>query len=284
MKVRTLGRFMVVTALVALVASVGGGVAGVILVDELDDTLGRSLDLTVDALAAVDDSLAVAADTLALVDDGLSDTQQASEDVVTALRTGADLLEATADLTEDELAPGITAVEESLPNVVTVASAVDAALSGLSRLPLGIAYDPAEGLDDSLRQLETSLAGTGAELAGQSQLIREAAAELTDVAAGTEAIATDLVQLDGGIADARVLVDDYAVTADETRTLLTATRADLDVRAAVAVGMVGLLALAVALAQLPTLYIGRQLLRNADRIQGMADAVAAPHPDGTAGA
>lgn len=267
MRVRTVGRFMVVTAVTALVASVGGGIAGLVLINELDATLGRSLDLTVDALAAVDDSLAVAAETLALVDDGLTNTQQASTEVVDALRSGADLLQSTAELTENELAPGITAVEASLPNIVTVASAVDGALSGLSQLPLGISYDPSEGLDDSLRNLQNSLAGTGEELSDQSQLIRDAGAELVDVADGTEVIADDLIRLDSGIADARGLVDEYAQTAASTRQLIEGTRSDLDARSAAAAVMVVLLALAVGLGQVAPLYIGRQLMRHADTIE-----------------
>lgn len=269
MKVRTVGRFMVVTAVTALVASIGGGIAGLVLINELDATLGRSLDLTVDALAAVDDSLAVAADTLALVDDGLTNTQQASTEVVDALRSGADLLESTADLTEEELAPGITAVEGSLPNIVTVASAVDTALSGLSQLPLGISYDPSEGLDDSLRDLQNSLAGTGEELSDQSQLIRDAGAELVDVADGAAVIADDLVRLDSGIADARALVDEYAETADSTGRLIEQTRSDLDARSAAAAVMVVLLALAVGVGQVAPFTIGRQLMRHADAIQGV---------------
>lgn len=279
MRVRTVGRFMVVTAAVALLASIGGGIAGLILISELDATLGRSLDLTVDALAAVDDSLEVAADTLALVDDGLSNTQEASTEVVGALRSGAELLQSTADLTEDELAPGITAVEQSLPNIVTVASAVDSALSGLSQLPLGISYDPSEGLDDSLRDLQTSLAGTGEELGDQSQLIRDASAELVDVADGTETIADDLVRLDSGIGDARALVDEYAQTADSTGALIAETRSELDARSAAAAVMVILLALAVGLGQLAPLYIGRQLLRHGGEVEALLRTARDVPPD-----
>lgn len=278
MRVRTVGRFMVVTAVVALLGSVGGGIAGLILINELDATFGRSLDLTVEAVAAVDDSLEVAAETLALVDEGLTNTQDASTEVVDALRSGADLLRSTADLTEEELAPSITAVERSLPNIVTVASAVDSALSGLSQLPLGISYDPSEGLDESLRDLQTSLAGTGQQLGDQSQLIREASNELVDVADGTETIAGDLIRLDSGIADARSLVDEYAQTADSTGALIADTRSQLDARSTAATVMVVLLALAVGLGQLAPLYIGRQLVRHADEVEAVLGTAAGRSP------
>jgi hypothetical protein len=269
MNARTLGRYMMASAIVALVASVLGGIAGLVLVRELGQSLGTSLGLTVDALTAVDDSLEVAADTLALVDDGLVNTQDTSQEVVTALSTGADLLTSTADLTSDELAPSITAVEEALPGLVSVASAVDTALSAISRLPIGISYDPDAGLDDSLRAIEINLSGTGAELVEQSTLIRDAGRQLDAVSRGTALIADDLNELDAGIASARTLVADYAVTADQTRILIEDTRGQLATRSTVASVMVVLLALAVALGQLAPLWIGRKLVRNATRVDAL---------------
>lgn len=275
MRAQTLGRLMVAAAIIALVGSVVGGIAGLVLVRELNASLGRSLDLTVEALTAVDDSLGVAADTLVLVDDGLANTQETSEEVVTALRTGADLLSSTADLTENELAPSISAVEDTLPNLVTVAAAADTALSALARLPIGITYDPEQGLDESLVDIQTSLAGTGDQLVDQSSLIRDASDQLGTVATGAGVIADDLAELDQGVADARVLVEDYATTAGRTRELIEATRNDLTARSTVAAAMVVLLALAVAVGQLAPLWLGRQLLRHADRVNAFLGLMSA---------
>jgi hypothetical protein len=258
-------------SLLAIVASIAGGIAGIVLVRELEASLGRSLDITVDALAAVDDSLTVAADTLALVDDALVDTERASRQTVTALGTGADLLRSTADLTEDELAPSIGAVERSLPNVVAVAGAADSALSALSRLPIGISYDPRQGLDDSLRELQTSLSGTSEELVQQSTLVREAGDQLDVVGAGAAAIADDLARLDSAVTEARALMDDYSATADDTRRLIAATRDDLDERSTVAIVMVAAMALAVTCGQLAPLWIGRQIIRHAERLDALFD-------------
>lgn len=273
MQSRTLGRFMMVMSIVAIVASIAGGVAGIVLVQELRGSLGRSLDITVDALAAIDDSLTVAADTLALVDDALVDTERTSGEVVAALGTGADLLRSTADLTEEELAPSIGAVERSLPNVVAVASAADSALSALSRLPIGISYDPAQGLDDSLRELETSLSGTSEELAQQSALVREAGDQLDVVSDGAAQIADDLAQLDAGITEAQALIADYSSTADDTRRLIQSTRGDLAERSTVATVMVAAIALAVAVGQLAPFWIGRQILRHADQLDRLLSGV-----------
>ena len=278
MNAQTLGRFTVGIAIIGLAASVLGGVAGLLLIREFNASLGRSLDLTVEALTAVDDSLGVAADTLVLVDEGLANTQETSGEVVAALGTGAELLDSTADLTEDELAPSITAVERSLPNLVTVASAVDTALSALSRLPVGVSYDPEESLGESLRDIESNLAGTGAQLVEQSSLIRDASGQLETVATGAAVIADDLTALDAGIADARTLVSDYAATASRTRVLIEDTRDDLATRSAIAAALVVLLALAVGAGQIPLLWAGRQLVRHADRIDEILRAPAESDP------
>jgi hypothetical protein len=261
-----LGRFMIITACIAIAASVAGGVAGVVLVRELDATLGQSLELTSDALTAVDDSLQVAADTLALVDDGVSNTRIAGADVVEALDTGAGLLRETADVTENDLAPGVTAVEDALPGLVAVAETVDGTLAALSRLPVGVDYDPENGLDDALRGIQLNLAGTGAELQELAGLVREAGVELDTVQTGAQAVVEDLGELDDGVSSARALIDDYTATADETRRLITRTRDELSVRISVATIMIIAIAVAVAVGQVALLWLGWQIVRHHERL------------------
>lgn len=261
-----LGRLMIVVALFAMAASIGGGVAGLFLIREFDTSLGRTLDVTARGLHALDDSLVVAADTLALVDDGLGDVQQTSDEVVRALGDGAELLATTADVAENELAPSLGAVERSLPDLIGVAGAVDSALSTLSRLPIGVDYDPEQPLDESLRDIHASLAGTSDELTRLAVLVRDAGAQLDTVGSGAEGIAADLASLDTGLRDARALLSDYAATAEDAGQLLEATQADLEFRATVASTMVVALAAALALGQLAPLWFGREIVRHHEAV------------------
>ena len=273
MQAESLGRFMMITACVAIAASIAGGIAGVVLVRELDATLGRSLDLTSDALVAVDDSLGVAADTLALLDDGIADTRVAGEEVVDALGSGAELLRETADVTTNDLAPGVTAVEEALPGLVSVAEAVDGTLAALARLPVGISYESENGLDEGLREIQQSLSGTGAELDELAGLVRDAGAQLDAVETGAQVIVDDLAQLDDGVSSARGLIDDYTATTDETRRLITETRDELSVRVGIATAMIVAIALAVAVSQVAPLWLGWQISRNSERLDALFEPV-----------
>ena len=272
MTARKLGRLLIVTATLGIVASIGGAIAGLFLIHEFNNSLGRTLDLTAQGLTAVDDSLAVAADAMALVDDGMRNVADTSEEVVAALDDGAQLLDATADVASDELAPSLTAVEGSLPQMVAAAGVVDTALSTLARLPIGVQYDPDEPLDESLREVQTSLAGTGEELVQLSALVRDTSGQLEVIRDGAEGIAGDLAALEAGVADAQVLIADYAATTEEASDLLQTTRDDLTLRTTVASALVVALAASVALGQVALLWVGRRVVHfheTIDRILGV---------------
>ena len=280
MRSRTVGRLVVGAAVAGLVASVLGAISGVLLVQSVDDSFGRSIDVTADALATVEDSIAVAAETLDLVHGGLDDTQRAGEEVVTALGTGGELLRSTADLTETELAPSLSAVEQAMPDLVSVASGIDTALSALSRLPVGIPYDPEEGLDDALRDIQTSLEGTGEELRSQAALIRSAGDQLDEVASGGEAIVARVAEVESGISEARALLDGYAANAEEARSIVDDTRDEVTTRTAVATTLVVALAAAVALGQIGPLWLGTQLVRHAERVDAALGHAGEPPAEG----
>lgn len=263
---RAIGRLVVGAAVAGIVASVLGAITGVLLVQSVDDSVGRSLDVTADTLVTIEESLGVAAETLALVHEGLGDTEQTGAEVVAALGTGAELLRSTADLTETEIAPSLSAVEGAMPDLVSVASGIDAALSALSRLPVGITYDPDQGLDDALRDIQSSLAGTGEQLRSQAALVRRAGEELDEVAAGGEDIVERVGELEGGIGRARALLDGYTANAEEARQVVDDARDEVDTRTAVGTTLVVALALAVALGQVGPLWLGTQLVRHADRV------------------
>jgi ABC-type transporter Mla subunit MlaD len=225
---RTLaGKAFIAVGVVGIVASLLGMLVAVAVTAELDRSMRRSLALTGEALEALDASVDVAEETVILVERSLASTEATTRDLVAAFEDGEALLEATADLSEGQIASSLEAVDDALPTLIEVAEVMDATLRALSALPFGPSYDPNEPFDESLRAVQAELDGLPEDLRVQAALIREAGANLGTVGVGTEAIADDLAGLRDTLDTAASVLGDYARTADEARALVQDSESDL---------------------------------------------------------
>jgi ABC-type transporter Mla subunit MlaD len=261
---RTLaGKAFIAAGAVGIVASLLGMVVAVAVTAELDRSMRRSLELTGEALEALDASVDVAEETVILVERSLASTEATTRDLVVAFEDGEALLAATADLSEGQIASSLEAVENALPTLIEVAEVMDTTLTALSALPFGPSYDPDEPFDDSLRAVQAELDGLPDDLRAQADLIREAGANLGTVGEGTAAIADDLGGLRDTLDTAASVLGTYARTADEARDLVQQSESNLGrqlvtLRLLIVVG-----GLAVAAGQVVPLSIG-WALRNPD--------------------
>lgn len=150
----------------------------------------------------------------------LDSTATTTRDLSGAIADTEAVLRATADLSEEQIAGSLDAVEDALPGLIQVAAVIDRSLSGLSALPLGPEYDPDEPFDASLRDIQQEFVGLPDALREQAGLIRDGSRDLRSVRVGTEVVADDLDRLRATLADSAELVDRLSVTASETRGLV----------------------------------------------------------------
>jgi hypothetical protein len=262
---RTLaGRVLIAVGVLGVVAGLGGIVLGQLLVSSADRALTGSLTLTADTLVALEDAIAVTEQTIVLVDTGLARAETTTGDLAGTVGEGAALLRTTADLTEDRLAGSIGAFSDSLPGLIQVAGTIDTTLGALSTLPFGPTYSPDEPLDDSLRELQRSLAGVPEDLALQARLLRETGDSLEDVGEGTADIAGDLGAIRTGLGDALAVLRGSTTTAGDASALIGDTRAGLRTQLGLARLLIVLLGLTTAAGQLVPLALGLSLLRGPD--------------------
>lgn len=255
------GRLLVGIGLLGLFASLAGIVIGRGLVTQTDLALERSLALTADTLEALQSSIVVAEETMALVEGGLAQAEATTRDLVTTVEDGSEIMTSTADLTEGRLADGLESVEESLPALVEVASVIDVTLSALSSIPFGPSYSPDEPFDESVREIQRSIAGVPDDLRAQAAMIREAGVNLGEVGEGTAAISEDLAAIRLGLTGAVDVLSTYTATATDAADLIAETRAGLGRQATMARLLVTLLGLTVAAGQIVPLGLGWTLLR-----------------------
>lgn len=242
------------TALLAIagvgtVATVSASVVGVRFLTQLDTSLDASLGVTSQAVDTLTATVELVGDTVQTVEGTLDRTERTTRDVGAALDDAGDVLEATAELTEDQLAASLQEVEDALPALIQVAAVIDRTLSALSAVPFGPDYDPAEPFDDSLREIQREIADVPEALREQAGLVRSSRRSLAQVSAGTEGIADDLGELSRALAAAGELLEGYADTAVEARDLVTESQAGLGAQLDVARGLTVVLGIAFTLGQ-----------------------------------
>lgn len=255
------GRVMLGVGSVGVAVSIVGSVVGLRLLTELDGALEGSLGLTAQAVEAVSSSVELAEDTVVLLEGSLQQTESTTRDLAVAFEDAETLLGATADISQNQVAGSIEAVERVLPTIVDVATVIDRALMALDAVPLGPQYRPQEPFDDSLRSLQEEMAGLSGELRQQAALMHEGQESLGDVRTGTEAIADDLATLHETLGSALGILRDYSATAVEAGDLLGGSDARISRHLALSRVLVVVLGATVLAGQVVPLGIGWLLLR-----------------------
>lgn len=269
---RAVGRVLVVTALVGVVAAAVGVVVAWTLVGDLRRGVDDSLRVTVESIETIEDTLEVAAGVNSSVVDGLADVQAALESVGEAAAAGQDTLVVVAQLAED-IPPNLDNIDDALGRLQGVAGVIDSTLRAVSRLPVGPDFDPDQPLDDAVADVRGDLRPI-ADALRHSQDEFDALVESAEgFDAEIAAITADLESTRTALADADVLIERYQASAAEAGRLAVEARdrAGADVtRARVLVVVIGVL---FALGQLAPYTVGRWL-QAPDPVTG---------PDATAG-
>lgn len=226
--------------LAGMALSVLAGVAGLRLVNQAGATLSASADVAAESLAAAERSLA--------------EVESTTHELQVVLAEAEALLASTADLSEQEVAGSIQAVEEALPALIEVAAVIDRTLSTLAALPFGPPYNPEEPFDRSLQRVQQELEGLPADLRAQAGLVRDAGTGLAAARASIVAVGEDLGELQTALRSAADLLAGFSGGSE------TVTELDLRQRLRSARLLVVALAGTAALAHLAPLLIGWLML------------------------
>lgn len=255
----TVGRALVAIGTVGVVVALVATVVGFRLVGSLDRALADSVGVAAEAIDALGATVELAGETTTRLTVTLRRTATTTRDLSAALSDAEEVLRATADISEEQVAGSVAGVEAALPALVQVAAVIDRTLSALSAVPLGPDYDPEEPLDASLRTVQDELDGLPGALREQAELIRDASRDLRTARVGTGAIADDLDGLVTTLERSTELIERYEATAGEARDLVAAD--DLSGQLVAARALLLILGVTVALGQLVPLGAGWLLLR-----------------------
>jgi ABC-type transporter Mla subunit MlaD len=257
----------VVGALVAVFGTIGGW----IFVGQLASASDDSLQVTAQALDAVDDTIDLAEEALSSTVDAVDALAGTLEAVSGSFETGTAAIDEVAALA-DTLGPSLTDAGDTVRTLERVGGQIDDVLSTLSNLPLGPDYDPDNGLGetfgrlaDTLEDLPPQLASTSASLSDFTENAGSLQEELDRFSTSVGAISDDLT-------DTGALVDQYRTSVEDARAIAVAAENDLEgsvvmMRVLLVIGGITLL-----LGQIVPLWLGRSLLDDLTDDESGADS------------
>lgn len=272
-----LGRVIAVILLLVGIVGLGIAIVGVMFGFQVVDALGESLDET---LALTSDSLDTVTDTLLLTQQTVAQTGQAIGTVAETTDSVAQTLSDTQPLLDDvsqvatvDVPDSLDAVQESVPNLVAVAGAVDDTLETLSKFDfqrtvfgvpigfdLGIDYEPEEPFDESMAKIGTSLEGVPDNLRGLQVHLDTANDNLETISDNLLVLTENLAAIEGSVAEVGPLLDEYISLVAQIQENIGQTRSELDGQLqTVKTGVIVLFAW-FGLNQLVPLYLGADLI------------------------
>jgi hypothetical protein len=200
-------------AAIVSVLSVGGLIAGLVLVQSLGGDLRSSVAVTRSALEAISQTVEtvddIAQSTAASIDAVAEGAQSASETADEAVVA----LESIASLLDNEIPETIESVTRSMPAAVQAANAVDGTLRALSFF--GVDYDPDVRFGESLAEVNTALLSLPEELRARSESIRSVISSAEALADDTEGMAGSVQALGTSLEGFTTLTTAYKSTIAE---------------------------------------------------------------------
>lgn len=265
-----LGRVLVGAGVVGFIGALLASVVGFRLLTALDRSLADSVEVTAAAVDALAATVEVADELTGEVAGTLSDAALASSAAAGGAEAAVDVLDSAAEVTGEDVAGSLAAVEEALPALIDVAGVIDNTLTTLDRLPLGPTYDPDVPFDDALREVRRELDGVPETLVEEAELLRDGADELADVGRAARFLADDLQELATTLREAGEVLDGVAATADDAARVLAEGTSGLATGLTSARVLVVVLGVAGAIGQIAPLGIGVWLL-DPERVARLLD-------------
>jgi methyl-accepting chemotaxis protein len=265
---RSLGKAIMVAAVVACVTALIGVVVAWRLVGDLSHTTQSSLVIVSDTLATVDDTLELADSIIDTVDDGIETVGNSLSTISSTVEDGGATLDVFADLTSN-LAPSLERIDSGLGGLQSTVGVVDDFLRQVSAAPFGPDYNVETGLASSVQAVRDDLRPIADDLEGASGTLNRLASSSDDVIARLDELAQDLGDIDRSLDESRDLIERYRRSTAEAAALTAATLDDLDRDVWLSRLLIVVLGVAIAVGQLAPFHIGRELARSPLRPEGV---------------
>jgi hypothetical protein len=221
-----LARLWILAGIVGALLSLVGMVAGWRLIGILEDSFERTFTLTAATLEAASDTTATALVMLSAADAGLDEVELSLGATTGGLERMATLTAELGSVLTVEVPRTLDAIAAAMPAMIDTARIVDGTMRALSFV--GVDYDPAIPLDESLEQVTAALTPLAAELRTQAAPFAEVGVTLAALGESVSAVGEDLAVIGAEIDNSRSVLDRYEAAAAEATSLVADLRTNLD--------------------------------------------------------
>ena len=277
------GAIIIITALIGIALSAGIVYAGEVLLDSIDEQAKEVVSLVSENLDTTADALVSVKGTVEEVNDSVSTLSETASALSISVGSTEPLFEQVKTVTTEDVPNTLQTVQETIPNIVTVAGTIDDTLTALSgfgfeqkffgreiNIDLGIDYDPTQRFDESMQALGDSLDGLPESLTGLSDDLDTTYASLEAVSTNIDTLSTDLAEINTQVETIPPLLDEYLVSVNSISDQLKEAESQLSVQLEQGKMVIMMIAIWFGLLQLAPLLLGIQLLR--PRMSRLTDA------------
>lgn len=270
---RLIGLIIILVALLG--AAIGGGLFmyGEQTIDNITREIATVIDLTDRTLENSRTGLVTTQASLAEVNTSLNTVEDTTRNLSRTVGDTQPLLIELNLLLTEEVPNSLDAVQQTLPNLISVAGTIDNTLLALSSFgfeqsffgiplafDLGIEYDPEGRFDESVAELGASIETIPGQLRSLEDDLTTTTNNLDDLSGNLSTLADDLSNINESIAEFDAVLGGYILIIDDFQAELA--RLDAALPAQLELLKTGLLIVAiyVGLTQLAPLYLGFELL------------------------
>ena len=257
-----LGRALFAIGVVGVVAALVVGVAGWILAtragSRLTDTIGPLGDLVVNVSDSVEATQVIVGRTIEAVE-GIESTTRAAGRTLDSV---SGLIDNTSEVIGVDLADSLESAVDTLPALVDTGRIIDRTMRTLSLV--GVDYDPASPLDESLASLEESLRPIPEQLRGQVQALEGVQTDIDVVVLESGSLAATLLEARIEMAEAQTVLADTGDNVARAAGSITAIEEDLGTYDLLSKVVVVAVSLALLAAASSPLLIGIHYRRSTD--------------------
>jgi hypothetical protein len=278
---RIIGVLLLLVGLIGLGLSIGGIVVGGQVVDNIGAGLATTLTSTSSNLDTVEVTLKQVRATLEAATQGLDTVQQTLVDAGQAASQTTSVIDQANTIVSQDVPDSLDSIQTTLPNIIAVAKTVDQTLIELSQFKvdrrvlgtqlsfdLGIDYDPPQPIDESLAQVEASLADLSTNFGRLEGELAQSSENVGLIGQDLQLIAGDIGDVSEQVAGFVPLMDDYLQAVTGLKRSLDQTQAGLAGQLNTVKLVITILMLWIGLSQLAPLYLGWELLMKAREQRG----------------
>lgn len=175
-----LGKWLLAAGVLGAIASLAVGVVGWILAGRLVATVDNVVAPTSGIVGDLADSIEASELLFERTTEAIESIETASRSTVRTLTSVGEVLEETTEVAGEGVADSLDTAVDTLPGLISTGRVIDNTMRALSFA--GVDYDPDLPLDESLADLEASLAPLPDQIREQVELLEDVEADLQDIA------------------------------------------------------------------------------------------------------